>query len=263
MHMFAILFGPKEFDSMIIDENPTEDAYYYDPHPLVIEYSMDEEGDVFISNVTYDDEALLDERKVEKLVEILNFNFTAEDLIKEDDDSFHDVPTFMLSSLSYPEDYTYTCIKCKSEFISFSPRYTETKKAIMCQECFQLHWMNHADATYSIPDEIEQFSRSLEAKIENFKTNLHFPIPEKYLPHQKRIAYLISQSLYASESLERYIAKGWSDEKACYRAIEELTIEQLRYFMLENDGGFRSKLLRDVRSVWEMEKIKKNVGVNV
>lgn len=258
---FTLLFGPKEFNSMIIDENPTEDAYHYDPHPLIIECSINDEGDPFIFNVTYDDEALQDERKVEKLVEILNFSFTAKYLTTEDNDSFHDVPTFMLSPLSYPEDYTYTCMKCKSEFISFSPRYTETKEAIMCPECFQLHWVNHEDATYRIPDEIKRFSCYVEKMIENVETDLHIFLPEKYLPHQKRITYLIDHSLYAPEPLERCVSKEWIDENDFYRTIEELTIEQLRYFVLENDQGFRAKLLRDVRSVREMDKIKKLVSI--
>lgn len=259
----TLLFGPKDFDSMIIDENPTEDAYHYDPYPITIECSLDEEGDDVISNVIYDDEALEDERKVEILFKILNFQYGIDDLLKNNEDkSYNDVPTFMLSSRKYPEDYTYTCMKCETEFISFSLPYTETKKAIMCPECLSLFWINDDDATYRETQEIKEFRAYIAKKLERYDNKFTTPIPAKYEQYRKLIGYLFEYSLYAPKYLEKNLTKGWGAENECYRAIEELMIEQLRYFLLENTQDYRSRLLRDIRAVREIEKIKKIVALS-
>lgn len=257
-HTFSLLFGPKDFDSMIIDENPTEDAYYYDPYPITIECSLNEEGDDIISNVTYDDKALEDERKVEILFKIINFQYGIDDLMKDDEDeSYHNDPTFMLSSRKFPEDFTYTCMKCETEFISFSLPYTQTCKAIMCPECLSLFWANDDDATYRESQEIKEFRANIVKELERYDNVLLIPIPAKYEPHRKLISYLFEYSLYAPKSLEKNLTKGWGSENECYRAIEVLTIEQLRYFLIENTPDYRAKLLRDIRAVREIEKIKK------
>lgn len=252
---FTLLFGPKDFDSMIIDETPTEDAYYYDPYPITIICRENEEGEYVIDDVTYESEALEDERKVQKLVDILNFHFGPDDLMKDDEDeSYNDVPTFMLSSRKYPEDYTYTCMKCETEFISFAPRYTAEKRAIMCPKCTQLHWVNFEDQTYRISEEIIRFQKHLEDKVFRYISPLLESNPQK-----KRLSYLIEHSLFAPESLDRYRKLECATEMECYRAIEELTIEQLRYFLIEQGGGYREKLLHDCRIVRELNTIKKLV----
>lgn len=58
---FALLFGSKELNQQepLIDENPTEDAKFFDLHPITIECSLNEQGDEIISNVIYDDEVLI------------------------------------------------------------------------------------------------------------------------------------------------------------------------------------------------------------
>jgi DNA-directed RNA polymerase subunit RPC12/RpoP len=242
---------------MIIDENPTEDAYYYDPYPITIECSLDDEGDDIISNITYDDKALEDERKVEILFKIINFQYGIDDLMKDDEDeSYNDVPTFMLSSHKYPEDYTYTCMKCETEFISFSLSYTQARKAIMCPECLSLFWVNHDDGTYRESQEIKEFRAYIAKELESYDNVFFMPIPAKYEPYRKLISYLFEHSLYAPKYLEKNLTKGWGSENECYRAIEELMIEQLRYFLLENTQDYRLKLLRDIHVVRELEKIK-------
>ncbi|MDD5387342.1 MAG: hypothetical protein PHQ22_09130 [Sulfuricurvum sp.] len=260
---FTLLFGPDEQDKpIILHETPSEDALFLDPHPIVISCNEDEEGELAISNVEYDQEAFEEKRKVEKLFEILNYSFDAEDLTNEDDpDTYLDVPTFMLQPRKYPDDYTYHCMKCKTEFISFSLRYTQYKYAIMCPECHTLHWVNFDDATYRIPDEITRFESYLKMELSRYDTLEMLPLPEKYIIHRKLLSYLIGHSLYSPEFIERYMAKGWSNENMCYRTIEALMIEQLCYFLIEQEGGWRERILRDLRIHREMNKIKKFINV--
>jgi hypothetical protein len=86
-------------------------------------------------------------------------------------------------------------------------------------------------------------------------------LPDHYLAHRPLMSYLFERTLYDPEYMKRYFIRGWSSDESCYRTIEELMIEQLRYFMIEKEGGWRERILRDLRIHREMNKIKTMIQV--
>jgi ATP-dependent Clp protease ATP-binding subunit ClpX len=247
--IFFLLFTPDDnSDPIVLNEPPSEDALLLDPHPIVITCTEDNMGEILITGVDYDLEALNDARKVDTLYEILNYHGTIDKLLKENDSqSYLDVPTFMKSDLKYPEDFTHHCGKCDSEFVSFSLRYADNKKAIMCPKCLQLYLIDFKSKTYQIPDEIKAFEKYFQYELDKYDSVLSFPIAYNDRQFHKPLSYLLEHSLYSTESIERIRRRGWGGNGAYYRTIEEFKIEQLRYFLIDKEGGWRKKLLGDIR----------------
>jgi hypothetical protein len=246
---FTLLFTPDDnSDPIVLNEPPSEDALFLDPHPIVITCTEDNMGEILITGVDYDLETLNDERKVDTLYEILNYHGTMDKLLKENDSqSYSDVPTLMKSDLKYPEDFTHRCGKCDSEFVSFSLRYTDNKKAIMCPKCLQLYLIDFKSKTYQIIDEIKAFEKYLQNELEKCYSVLSFPIAYSDRQYHKLLSYLLEHSLHSHETIERIRRRGWRGNGAYYRTVEEFKIEQLRYFLIDKEGGWRKKLLSDIR----------------
>jgi ATP-dependent Clp protease ATP-binding subunit ClpX len=246
---FSFLFSPDgQEEPIVLNEVPSEDALFLDPHPIVITCKENEIGEILITGVDYDLEALNDERKVNTLFGILNYYGTIDKLLKDNDSqSYSDVPTFMKSDLKYPEDYTHRCPNCDSEFVSFSLRYADGKKAIMCPKCLQLYQIDFKNKTYQITDEIKVFDKYFYREFKEYNRLLPLPLTYNDRQYHKLLSYLLEHSLHSHETIERIRRRGWGGNGAYYRTVEEFKIEQLRYFLIDKEEGWRKKLLGDIR----------------
>lgn len=204
VNTFSLLFSPDgQEEPIVLNEAPSEDALFLDPHPIVITCTEDDDGEMLIIGVDYYLEALNDERKVDTLYGILNYYGTIDKLLKENtSQSFSDVPTFMKSDLKYPEDYTHRCPKCDSEFVSFSLRYADGKKAIMCPKCLQLFQIDFTNKSYQITDEIKAFDKYLQNELEKYYRILSLPIAYSDRHLHKLMSYFLEHSLHSHETIE-------------------------------------------------------------
>lgn len=249
---FSLLFSPDgQEEPIVLNEYPSEDALFLDPYSIVITCTEDGIGEILITGVDYDLEALNDERKLDTLYGILNYYGTIDKLLKENaSEPFSDVPTFMKSDLKYPEDYTHRCPKCDCEFVSFSLRYADGKKAIMCPKCLQLFQIDFRNKTYQIPDEIKAFEKYLQNELEKYYSVLSFPIAYNDRQYHKLLNYFLEHSLHSHETIEQIRRRGWDGNGKYYRTVEEFKTEQLRYFLIDQEGdGFRKRILDDIRMV--------------
>lgn len=249
---FSLLFSPDgQTEPIVLNEAPSEDALFFDPHPIVITCTEDDDGEMLITGVDYDLEALNDERKVDTLFGILNYYGTIDKLLKENaSEPFSDVPTFMKIDLKYPEDYTHRCPNCDSEFVSFSLRYADGKKAIMCPKCLQLFQIDFRNKSYQITDEIKAFEKYFQNELEKYYRVLSLPIAYNDRHLHKLMSYFLEHTLHSHETLERIQRRGWESKGSYYRPVEELKIEQFRYFLIDQEGdGFRKRILDDIRMV--------------